>query len=384
MQVTTEVQVAPEKVRDIELGVFIPVGNNGWIPSTNVPNTPGTYEHNKAVTLLAEDLGFDFALSMAKWRGFGGSTRHWDVTIESMSTTAALAEATSRIKVWATVHTMIFHPAVVAKMAATIDQVSDGRFGLNLVAGSNPSDQGQMGLWRDLDHNERYDLAEEWISVARRLWTDERVDFEGKFFKLVDCMSNPKPATLPPIICAGTSDRGFRFTIANCDACFISGSTHDHLISVGQRAKQVGREIGRYARTIGLFTIIPGETDADAFDRVSLYNDGVDLGAIATRAQEYSRDVAENTMRARMQESAKHPAAVGAGALVGSPDTIADELARVVLDGELDGITVIVPDFIEDLETVGTEIAPRLAERGVYTAAAISAQSFAKNTAPHV
>ena len=88
------------------------------------------------------------------------------------------------------------------------------RAGLNLVAGSNPTDQGQMGLWRDLDHGGRYRLAKEWITVAKRLWTEERVDHKGEFYELTDCMSNPKPAKVPPIICAGASDSGFRFTAA--------------------------------------------------------------------------------------------------------------------------------------------------------------------------
>jgi pyrimidine oxygenase len=361
--------------KSIEVGVFIPVGNNGWIPSTNTPPTPATYEHNKAVTMLAEELGFDFALSMAKWRGFGGSTRHWDVTLESMTAMAGLAEATKRIQVWATVHTMIFHPAVVAKMAATLDQISNGRFGLNLVAGSNPSDQGQMGLWRDLDHAGRYALAKEWITVARRLWTEDRVDFKGEFFELTDCMSNPKPQRIPPIICAGTSDRGFRFTIENCDACFIGASSHDEMISVGRRAKEIGEEIGRYGKTLGLFTIVPGDTDKDAADRVAFYNEGVDLEALRVRAMEYSQDVKENTTAQRMIQSGKEQRAVGKAALVGSPETIADQLACIVLQGDLDGITIIVPDFIEDLRTVGEAIVPLLAERGVSSYAFESMQT---------
>src|ERR1700761_9788998 len=91
----------------VELGVFIPVGNGGWITSTTSPQLPATYEYNKAVTLLAEDLGFDFALSMAKWRGYGGPGQHWDFTLESLSTMASLAEATTRIHPWATVPTKV-------------------------------------------------------------------------------------------------------------------------------------------------------------------------------------------------------------------------------------------------------------------------------------
>jgi pyrimidine oxygenase len=365
--------------KSVELGVFLPVGNGGWITSTTSPQLPATYDYNREVALIAEDLGFDFALSMAKWRGYGGPSRHWDITLESITTMAGLAEATSRIGVWGTVHTMIFHPAVVAKMAAVLDQISGGRFGLNLVAGSNPTDQGQMGLWRDLDHAGRYRLAKEWITVAKRLWTEERVDHEGEFYKLTDCMSNPKPRKLPPVICAGASDSGFRFTIENCTGSFLLGSNRDDFIKTGRRAKELAVEVGRVDfKTYGLFTIVPGATDHEARERVDYYNSGVDVVALDNQTREYSMDksLAQNTMANRFIQQGNQRNSMSQAAIVGSPETIADKLADITLNADLDGITVIVPDFIDDLKTVGTKVAAGLAERGVHTNAAAGARDI--------
>jgi pyrimidine oxygenase len=356
----------------VELGVFLPVGTGGWITSTTSPQLEASYAHNRDVTLLAEELGFDFALSMAKWRGYGGPSRHWDETLESLSLMSALAEATSRIKVWGTVHTMVFHPAVVAKMAAVIDQVSGGRFGLNIVAGSNPFDQGQMGLWRDLDHGQRYDLAREWITVAKALWTEERVDFTGEYFTLEDCVSDPKPASMPPILCAGSSDTGFRFTIENCSASFLLGADQEKFVAVARRAKELAAEANRPDfKTYGLFTIVPGVTDQEALDRVALYDSGVDLVALANQSREYGTDksVKQNTMANVFIDQGKFANSMSKAAVVGSPETIADQLAFIVKNGDLDGITVIVPDFIEDLRTIGTEVVAALAERGIETTA---------------
>lgn len=356
----------------VELGVFLPVGNGGWITSTTSPQLPATYDYNKQVTVLAEDLGFDFALSMAKWRGYGGPSQHWDVTLESLTTMSGLAEATSRIGVWGTIHTMIFHPAVVAKMVSVLDQISNGRFGLNLVAGSNPVDQGQMGLWRELDHGGRYELAEEWITVAKRLWTEERVDHEGNFYKLTDCMSNPKPAKLPPIICAGASDSGFRFTIKNCTGSFLLGSNRDDFVKTGLRAKELATEVGRTDfKTYGLFTIVPGETDEEAQDRVDYYNSGVDVEALDNQTREYSSDpsLKQNTMAKRFISQGEQRNSMSPAAIIGSADTIAERLADIVKNAKLNGITVIVPDFIDDLKTIGTEVVSGLHERGVSTSA---------------
>ena len=353
-------------MKTVQFGVFIPVGNGGWIMSTTSPQLESTYAYNKEVTQLAEQLGFDFALSMAKWRGFGGPSRHWDYTLESFTAMAALAECTDRIKLWATLHTMVWHPAVIAKMFATFDQVSSGRAGINLVAGSNPTDQGQMGLWRDLDHSQRYELAEEWITVAKRLWTEDRVTHSGTFFNLEDCMSYPKPTKIPPILCAGTSDTGFRFTITNCDYCFMGATGAGEMIRVGQRAKALGRELGKQAKTMGLFMVVPGRTDLEAHERVDHYNEGVDLEALANRTLEYSADVnTGNNTAKRMVDAGERRLAVSPSAIVGTPDTIADQLAQIVHDGDLDGVVVIMPDFINDLGVIGEQVLPRLADRGV-------------------
>ncbi|RUS45562.1 LLM class flavin-dependent oxidoreductase [Cohnella sp. AR92] len=370
--------------RTLELGVFIPVGNGGWITSTNSPQLPATYEYNKQVTLLAEKLGLDFALSMAKWRGYGGETNHWDVTLESITTMAGLAEATQRIKIWGTVHMMIFPPAIVAKMSATLDQISGGRFGLNLVSGSNPYDLSQMGLWKDLNHGQRYDLGEEWIKVVRRLWTEDRVDHKGTYFELNDCMSYPKPSRHPTIICAGQSDRGFRFTVENCDVAFFWGSDDPASIKRALRAKEIAREMNKPDfKTNALVTLIPGRTDEEAQARLDHYNAGVDKIALATQAVEYSTDVsvtinqaAQNFLKQNETFSAVLP-----GTMAGSPETLAKRLAYLVNEGDIDSVTLIVPDFIGDLETVGREVTPLLRKYGIETFAASKAASVEEEAA---
>ena len=164
--------------RNVEFGVFLPVGYGGFIMSTNRPDTPGTYDFNKQIAMLAEQYGLGFVIALAQWRGFGGPSHHGDSTLEAMATISGIAEATEHIKVFGTMHTMVYHPAAAAKIIATMDQIANGRVGLNLVAGSNPVDHGQMGIYRDLPHDELYEVATEWITVATRLWSEDRVDFE--------------------------------------------------------------------------------------------------------------------------------------------------------------------------------------------------------------
>jgi len=359
----------------VEVGVFIPVGNNGWVTSVNAPYTPGTYEHNLKVTLLAEKMGFDFVLSMAKWRGYGGPSRHWDNTLESLTTMAALAQATTTINVWGTVHMMIFPPAIVAKMVATLDQISHGRAGLNLVSGSNPHDLGQLGLWKPLDHAERYGLADEWIKVVKRLWTEDRVDHKGRFYELVDCVSNPKPSKMPTIICAGASDRGFQFTIDNCHASFFTASDDEASINRGKRAKELARQAGKPDfKSYGLMTLIPGASDAEAKARLDHFDAGVDRVALATQAAEYSSDVSakQNFAAQYFINQNEHVSSVLGGAMTGSAETLARRLAKTIVESQLDGVTLIVPDFVEDLAFIGEKVLPLLGDLGVETNVKVS------------
>ena len=95
----------------MEIGVFIPIGNNGWLISTTSPQYTPSFDLNREVVLRAERYGFDFALSMIKLHGFGGPSRFWDDNLESFTLMAALASVTERIKLYASVATLTMPPA---------------------------------------------------------------------------------------------------------------------------------------------------------------------------------------------------------------------------------------------------------------------------------
>src|SRR5262245_21550041 len=108
-------------MRPIEVGLFLPVGNNGYLLSTSSPQYMPTWQLHRDLGVAAEALGYDFLFSMAKWRGFGGQTRFWDFTLEPVTVMTALAAATRRVKLIATMSPPLLHPVVAAKIAATVD-----------------------------------------------------------------------------------------------------------------------------------------------------------------------------------------------------------------------------------------------------------------------
>src|SRR5262252_4241217 len=193
-------------MRQIEVGIFLPIGNNGYLMSTTSPQYMPTWQLQRDLGIAAEALGYDFLFSMSKWRGFGGATRFWDFTLESVSVMTALAASTRRLRLIATMSPPLLHPVVAAKMAATIDEISGGRFGINIVTGSSLAEYDQMGVLPPGYDDYRYAYASEWLAVIKRLWTKPAVDFDGSFFHLRDCVLAPKPIQTPrPFLVCGSS-----------------------------------------------------------------------------------------------------------------------------------------------------------------------------------
>src|SRR5258708_29102650 len=119
----------------MQLGVFIPIGNNGWLISTTSPQYKPSFDLNRIVVEKAEHFGFDFALSMIKLHGFGGPSGFWDYNLESFTLMAGLAAATTRIQLFATCPVLTRPPPFAARMAVTIASISHGRFGINFISG---------------------------------------------------------------------------------------------------------------------------------------------------------------------------------------------------------------------------------------------------------
>ena len=162
----------------MKIGLFMPTVNNGFIMSEAAPQYGPDFEYNKEVLLKAEDYGMEFALSLVKYRGFGGKTDHWHWALDSFTTIAGLAAVTDRIKLIGSVGLQAHHPAVAARHAAMIQMISGGRFWLNIVTGWQKSEYGSLGLWRGDEHYaSRYDYADEYMTICQELWETGRSSF---------------------------------------------------------------------------------------------------------------------------------------------------------------------------------------------------------------
>ena len=180
----------------MDIGVFIPIGNNGWLISTTSPQYMPTFELNKQIVLKAEHYGLDFALSMIKLRGFGGKSEFWDHNLESFTLMAGLAAVTKRIQLYASVAVLTIPPAIVARMA--VDHQFDlgrpvrrqHRLGLGqdgIRADGPVAGRGALRQALRLQHRVR---ARSCASCGKRA----RRDFKGEYFQMDGLQAQPAPA----------------------------------------------------------------------------------------------------------------------------------------------------------------------------------------------
>ena len=212
-----------------------------------------------------EDLGFD-----AVWVGehllYRWETRPARGPWEAWTLMAALAAATTRVSVGPLVACTAFHnPALLAKQAATIDEISGGRFVLGLGAGWNETEFRAFGF--PFDH--RIDRFEEAFTIIRTLLSDGEIDFAGTYYQARDCELLPRPRPGgPPLLIGSNGPRMLRIATPYVDAWNTwyadTGNTPDGVAPlreiVDAAARDVGRNPAEIARTVAVHVRMPGGT----------------------------------------------------------------------------------------------------------------------------
>jgi pyrimidine oxygenase len=352
----------------MDIGVFIPIANNGWIISENSPQYLPTFELNRDICQKAEHYGLDFALSMIKLRGFGGKTEFWDHALESFTLMAGIAAVTEKIKLYASTAVLTLPPAMVARMAVTIDSIAPGRFGINIVSGWQAAEYSQMGMWPgDSYFRDRYKYSTEYVKVMQELWETGKSDFKGEFFQMDDCRLLPKPTSKIEIVCAGQSDVGMAFCAERGDYNFVMGTgfnTPTAAAATCERLQAAGEKTGRDVGSYVLFMIIAGETDEAAMAKWQSYKDGVDVDALAWMAEQSAADTtASATSTAKTISLPESAVNLNIGVLVGSYATVAKLLDEAATTAGTKGIMLIFDDFLVGLDEFGQRIQPLMACR---------------------
>jgi dimethylsulfone monooxygenase len=356
------VRTSPNKLKMAPFGFNISRGPSGVTLAEGPPRI-ANWQEVRAIALAAENAGMEALIPVGRWKGFGGESQFWDRSFETFTWAAAIAEATERIQIFTTCHIGLTHPVTAAKMGATIDHVSGGRWGLNVVAGWLGAEFDMFGGLPP--HVDRYRLATEWLEIVRRLWTDdEEFDFDGDFFTMKGAISEPKPVQrpYPMIMNAGQSPSGQSFASKNSDLIFIGLQDTENLAATIQGIRGSAAEAGREVNIWGVVHIVCRDTEDEALEYIRYYAD--ERGDYETAKRYAAGLVAGDTpthdiFRRDSGLMRQVMATAGNRGIVGTPDTVAAQLKQFS-DAGLDGVGVVWVDFLEGIKQYEEILLPAL------------------------
>lgn len=357
-----------------KLGLFSPNCSGGMAVTTVPERWDASWPNNLALARLADEIGIEFLLPIARWTGYGGETDFQGDSLETITWAAGLLAHTRRLTVFATAHASFMHPLLAAKQFATIDHLSGGRFGLNIVCGWNQPEYAMFGLELPEDHPTRYRYGQEWWEVIRKSWeVTAPFDWDGEFFRLrgARCSPHPLGSRLPPLMNAGSSQEGREFAARNCDFLFTVMINPEQGQQDVAFIKDVART--RYRRELEVFTttyVVCRPTRQEAEDYHHHYAvTCADRPAVERLMQlqgMYAQSFPQDLIDAlRVQFAGGH----GVYPLIGDPEHVANELARIHAAGYA-GATLAFVNYLEELPYFAAEVLPRLEARGLRVPAA--------------
>ena len=348
-----------------KLGVFSANADGGLAITTVPERWRASWADNLAAVRIAEDAGLDFFLPIARWKGFGGATRVREHSFETFTWAAGLAAATSRIGLFMTVHVPLVHPVYAAKALATVDHISGGRAGLNIVCGWNPDEFAMFGATPD---ERGYDRAAEWITIIERAYaSDEPFDFDGAYYRLKGVVSRPASLQRPrPVTMnAAFGPPGRDFAARHCDVLFSTFSEiadgRGHVEDMRARSAALGREVGVYT----VCHVVCRESRQEAEEYYRRYaveqadHAAVDAHMAGKKAFAASHDrAAFDLYRQRFAGGA------GSYPLIGTPERIADEIAAIAEQGYA-GAALSFVNYTAELPFFCDRVLPLLRRAGL-------------------
>ena len=215
-------------------GYWLPVFG-GWLRNVDDENMEASWEYAKTLAVRSEQIGFDLTLiaelNLNDIKGMDAPC------LDAWSTAAALAAVTERLELMVAVRPAYHLPALLAKQAASIDNISGGRLSLNVVSSWWAEEAKQYGVTFD-QHDNRYARTEEWLQVVNGLWAEPKFSHSGLLYQIEDAVLSPKPVSKPrPTLYAGGESEAAKELIARtCDAYVMHGDPPER---VGEKIRDL-------------------------------------------------------------------------------------------------------------------------------------------------
>ena len=202
-------------------GYWLPVFG-GWLRNVEDENMEATWPYVSRLARRSEEIGYDLTLiaelNLNDIKGVEAPS------LDAWSTAAALAAVTHSLELMVAVRPTFHNPALLAKQAANIDHISNGRVSLNVVSSWWAEEASKYGVQFD-KHDDRYARTSEWLDVVDHAWKTDHVSYQGKYYRVDDLVLQPKPLSHPrPVIYAGGESEAAKNLISRkCDAYVMHG-----------------------------------------------------------------------------------------------------------------------------------------------------------------
>lgn len=333
-------------------GFWLPVFG-GWLRNVQDEAMEPTWDYARKLAQRSEQVGFDLTLIAEL---FMNDIKGIDApALDAWSTAAALAAVTQTLELMVAVRPTFHSPAILAKQAANIDRIANGRLSLNVVSSWWSDEARRYGVHFD-QHDDRYARTAEWLKVVDGAWKEPRFNFQGKFFQVEDVILEPKPVRQPrPVIYAGGESEAAKQLIASqCDAYVMHGDPPERIAPKIDDMRRRRDALGLPPMKFGVaaYSIVRNsEAEARAeIDRITNVKEG------SPGYQNY-QDWIRNTQleqNVSLQDYSVSNRGLRAG-LVGTPEQVAQRIA----DFEKAGVDLLLLQCspqLEEMERFGEEV----------------------------
>ncbi|GHN02415.1 monooxygenase [Cytophagales bacterium WSM2-2] len=309
----------------MKFGYWLPVFG-GWLRNVEDETMYPTWDYVKRLAVRSEELGFDTTLiAELNLNDIKGESAP---SLDAWSTAAALAAVTKQLEIMVAVRPTFHSPALLAKQAANIDHISNGRLTLNVVSSWWQDEAKKYGVHFE-QHDDRYARTAEWLHVVNSLWTQDNFSFEGKYYKIEDSILQPKPVSRPrPFIYAGGESEAAKELISQqCDGYVMHGDSPEvigkRINDMRQRRERKGLPPMKFG--VAAYTIVRN-TDQEVKKEIERITD---VKAFAKGYKNYQQWLAGTQLEKQvtLEEYSVSNRGLRTG-LTGTPSSIADRIAQ--------------------------------------------------------
>ncbi len=342
-------------------GYWLPVFG-GWLRNVDDEGMAASWDYVRRLAQRSEEIGYDLTLIaellLNDIKGIKAPS------LDAWSTAAALAAVTERLELMVAVRPSFHPPAILAKQAANIDRISNGRLALNVVSAWWKDEARRFGAAFD-EHDDRYGRTREWLDVVDGAWREPAFSYHGKFYNHDDIVLEPKPAAKPgrsrPTIYAGGESEAAKTLIARqCDAYVMHGDPPERIAPkiADMRARReraseaLGIDLPAMQFGVAAYTIVrDSETEVrEEIDRITNV-------AAGSPGYENYRDWIANTkleQQVTLQDYSVSNRGLRAG-LVGTPEQVAERTAQFAEAG-VDLLLLQCSPQLEEMERFADEV----------------------------